>query len=59
VILFLTGVQLALGACDIRNDKGERFATMITAALAIWSVGIAFVVGSAVYWISRPGRLRL
>ena len=25
VILFLTGAQLALGACDISKDKGERY----------------------------------
>jgi hypothetical protein len=59
VILFLTGAQLALGACDISKDKGERFATVITAALAIWNVGIAFVVGSAVYLAARRGWLKL
>ena len=37
--------HVVLGACDISKDKGERFATVITAALAIWNVGIAFVVG--------------
>jgi len=59
VILFLTGAQLALGACDISKDKGERFATVITAALAIWNVGIAFVVGSIVYLLARRGWLKL
>ena len=59
VILFLTGAQLALGACDISKDKGERLATVITAALAIWNVGIAFVVGSAVYLVARRGWLKL
>jgi MFS superfamily sulfate permease-like transporter len=59
VILFLTGAQLALGACDISKDKGERFATVVTAALAIWNVGIAFVVGSLVYQFARRGWLRL
>jgi MFS superfamily sulfate permease-like transporter len=59
VILFLTGAQLALGACDISKHKGERLATVITAALAIWNVGIAFVVGSAVYLVARRGWLKL
>ena len=59
VILFLTGAQLALGACEISKDKGERLATVITAALTIWNVGIAFVVGSAVYLLARRGWLRL
>jgi MFS superfamily sulfate permease-like transporter len=58
VILFFTGAQLALGACDISKDKGERFATVITAALAVWNVGIAFVVGSAVYLAARRGWLK-
>jgi hypothetical protein len=49
VILFLTGAQLALGACDIPKDKGERFVLMVTGALAVWNVGIAFIVGMAAY----------
>ncbi|HEX8011280.1 MAG TPA: putative sulfate/molybdate transporter [Casimicrobiaceae bacterium] len=59
VILFLTGAQLALGSCDISKDKGERFATVITAALAVWNVGIAFVAGYAVYEVARRGWLKL
>jgi MFS superfamily sulfate permease-like transporter len=59
VILFLTGAQLALGACDISKDKSERFATVITAALSIWNVGIAFIAGSAVYLVARRGWLKL
>ena len=59
VILFLTGAQLALGACDFSKDKTERFATVVTAALAIWNVGIAFVVGSIVCELARRGRLKL
>jgi MFS superfamily sulfate permease-like transporter len=59
VILFLTGAQLALGACDISKDKGERFVTVVTGALAIWNVGIAFVVGMVAYALSKRGLLRL
>jgi predicted benzoate:H+ symporter BenE len=59
VILFLTGAQLALGACDISKDKGERFAMMVTAALAIWNVGIAFLVGLSAYWLNKKGWLRV
>lgn len=59
VILFLTGAQLALGACDIGKGKGERFVTMITGALAVWNVGIAFVVGIAAYWLNERGLLRI
>ena len=59
VMLFLAGIQLALGSCDFSRDKGERFVTLGTAALAIWNVGIAFVFGIAVLWIVRRGWLRL
>jgi MFS superfamily sulfate permease-like transporter len=59
VILFLTGAQLALGACDFSKDKGERFATVVTAALAMWNVGLAFVAGLAVYHLLKRGWIRL
>jgi MFS superfamily sulfate permease-like transporter len=59
VILFLTGAQLALGSCDISRDKGERFVTVVTAALTIWNVGIAFVVGMAGYWLCKRSLLRI
>jgi MFS superfamily sulfate permease-like transporter len=59
VILFLTGAQLALGACDIPKDKGERFVLMITGALAMVNVGIAFVVGMTAYWLNKKGSLRV
>jgi MFS superfamily sulfate permease-like transporter len=59
VVLFITGVQLALGSCDFSRNKGERFATLVTAALAIWNVGIAFVVGFLLCVAFRRGLLRL
>jgi hypothetical protein len=59
VVLFLTGAQLALGSCDLSKDKGERFVTLITAALAVWNVGIAFVVGVAAYGLNKRGWLRV
>jgi predicted benzoate:H+ symporter BenE len=59
VILFLTGAQLALGSCDISKEKGERFVTVITAALAVWNVGIVFVVGMTAYAMNERGWLRI
>ena len=59
VILFLTGVQLALGSCDFSKNKGERFITLATAAFALWNVGLAFVVGIVLYQIDKRGWLRL
>ncbi len=59
VILFLTGVQLALGSCDFSKNKGERFVTLATAAFAVWNVGLAFVLGLALAQIEKRGWLRL
>ncbi|MBX3650687.1 MAG: putative sulfate/molybdate transporter [Burkholderiales bacterium] len=59
VMLFLAGLQLALGSCDFARDKGERFVTLGTAALAIWNVGIAFLFGILMLYIARRGWLRL
>jgi xanthine/uracil permease len=59
VILFITGAQLALGSCDFSRDKGERLATLATAAFAIWNVGLAFIVGFALCAAFRRGFLRL
>lgn len=59
VILFLTGAQLALGSCDFSKNKGERFVTLTTAALAMWNVGLAFVVGLILSQLEKRGWLRL
>lgn len=59
VILFLTGAQLALGSRDFSKDKAERFVTLVTAAFAMWNVGIAFVVGMAGSFLAKRGWLRL
>jgi hypothetical protein len=59
IMLFLAGLQLALGSCEFSRDKGERFVTLGTAALSIWNVGVAFVFGILVLWIVRRGWLRL
>ena len=59
VILFLAGAQLALGSCDFSKNKGERFITLATTAFALWNVGLAFLVGLALAYIEKRGRLRL
>lgn len=59
VILFLTGSQLALGSCDFSKNKGERFVTLVTAGLAIWNVGIAFLAGMAGAYLVKRGWLRV
>jgi hypothetical protein len=43
----------------LSKDKGERFVTVITGALAVWNVGIAFVVGTTAYALNKRGWLRI
>jgi hypothetical protein len=50
---------LALGAGEIPEAKGERFVIMATAALAVWNVGVAFIVGVAAYWLDKRRLLRI
>lgn len=59
VVLFLTGAQLALGACDFSKNKHERFATLVTAGCALWNVGLGFVLGWLVLTALRRGYVRL
>jgi hypothetical protein len=58
-ILFFAGAQMALGSCDFSRDKAERFATLCTAAFAVWNVGIAFLVGLGLRWLLARGYVRL
>jgi len=59
VILFLAGARLALGSCEFGKDKAARLVTLVTAAFAMWNVGVAFLVGIACSYIGRRGWLKL
>ncbi len=59
VILFLTGAQLALGSCNFGNTKSDRFVSLVTAACAIWNIGLAFIIGVAAYHLLKRGWVKL
>jgi xanthine/uracil/vitamin C permease (AzgA family) len=59
VVLFLTGIQLALGSCDFSKHKVERFITLAVAAFSMWNVGVAFVIGILLGLLHRRGWLRV
>jgi MFS superfamily sulfate permease-like transporter len=59
VILFLAGLQLALGSRDTGAEKTDRFVVLATAAFAIWNVGAAVVFGILAHQASRRGWLRI
>lgn len=59
IVLFITGAQLALGSRRFSKDRGDLFVTLITAAFAMWNVGVAFLIGIAGAFLVRRGWLRL
>jgi MFS superfamily sulfate permease-like transporter len=59
VILFLTGAQLALGSSDLGKTEHDRFVSLITAACAIWNIGLAFVFGMLLHHALKRGWVRL
>ena len=59
VILFLAGLQLALGSRDVGAEKADRFVVLATAAFAIWNVGAAVLFGIMVHQAAQRGWLRI
>lgn len=59
VILFLAGAQLALGARDFGKNKVEHLITLLTAAFAMWDVGVAFIAGMTLGYLAQRGWLTL
>ena len=59
VILFLAGLQLALGSRDVGAEKADRFVVLATAALAIANVGLAVLFGILAHHAARRGWLRI
>jgi predicted benzoate:H+ symporter BenE len=59
VILFLAGLQLALGGRDAGSEKADRFVILATAAFAVWNVGIAVLFGMTAHYSTRRGWLRV
>jgi hypothetical protein len=59
VVLLMAGVELVLGASYWGVRRGARIVTVITAAFAMWNVGLAFLVGMALYHADERGWFRL
>ncbi|RYF41705.1 MAG: sulfate transporter [Comamonadaceae bacterium] len=59
VILFIAGLQLALGSSVLPADRGDRIVLLACAALCMWNVGVGFVAGIALHGLLRRGWLRL
>ena len=58
-ILFLAGLQLALGSRAAGGEKAERFVVLATAGIAIWHAGLAVLFGMLAHHAARRGWIRL
>ena len=50
VILFFAGVELALVVQDIKLKKQNLFVLLVTAGMAMWNMGVAYLTGLTLYY---------
>lgn len=58
-ILFLAGLQLALGSREPGGEKVDRFVVLATAGIAVWHAGLAVLFGVLAHHATRKGWIRL
>ncbi len=58
-ILFLAGLQLALGSREPGGEKVDRFVVLATAGIALWHAGLAVLFGVLAHHATRRGWIRL
>ena len=58
VILFFTGVQLALGGSQLPSTRGGRIVVLVTAALCMYNVAVGFLVGIALHHLNERRHLK-
>jgi MFS superfamily sulfate permease-like transporter len=50
VILFFTGLELASISRDIGNKRSDVYIMLVTAGLAMWNMGVAYLAGLLLYY---------
>jgi hypothetical protein len=50
VILFFAGVELALVIRDLKPEKQNLFVLVVTAGVAMWNMGVAYLAGLLLYY---------
>jgi MFS superfamily sulfate permease-like transporter len=50
VILFFAGVELALVVKDIKLKRQNLFVLVVTAGMAIWNMGVAYLARLLIYY---------
>jgi len=59
VILFFTGLELASMVRDIGSNRSDVYIMLVTAGFAMWNMGVAYLVGLALYYGVRREILKL
>ncbi len=59
VILFFAGIELALTVKDIKLKRQNLFVLIITAGIAMWNMGVAYLAGLILYYGSKRQWIRL
>jgi MFS superfamily sulfate permease-like transporter len=59
VILFFAGIELAVGLNGEAFSRSERTVLVVTARIALWNMGVAYVAGLLLHHAARRGILRL
>ena len=50
VILFFAGLELAMVIKDIRLQRRHLFVLIVTAGIAMWNMGVAYLAGLLLYY---------
>ena len=59
VILFFAGSELAIVVRDIGNKKSDFYVMLLVAAVAMWNMGVAFLVGVILDRTLRKGWIKI
>ena len=59
VILFFSGIELAVGIDGDTFSRGERTVLVVTAGVALWNMGVAYLAGLLLHQAVQRGILRL
>lgn len=59
VILFFAGVELAVVVKDIGDNKIDFYVMLVVAGFALWNMGVAFLVGVALYKTLKAGWVKI
>ena len=59
VILFFGGIELAASVNGETFARADRTVLVVTAGVALWNMGVAYLAGLALYHASRRRLIRL